>query len=158
MVADAGPLIALARLNLLGFLPQLFSQVLVTDSVLKECTRDKKYPEYQPIRHAVTQGYLDVVKKRMPRQPKTWQLDAGETSVIALAQEHGTGVLIDDGAARSMARKLGLPLIGTCGVLLLAKEKRLVDDVAPLLDRLVSSGYFLGNQLRRTVLQLAGED
>jgi predicted nucleic acid-binding protein len=37
IIADAGPLIAFARLHQIGLLPQLFGRVLVTNIVFEEC-------------------------------------------------------------------------------------------------------------------------
>ena len=42
-----------------------------------------------------------------------------------------------------VARHLGLPLTGTLGILLLAKEKGLVTAVGPLIERLQASGLYL---------------
>ena len=41
VIADAGPLIAFARLHLIGLLPQIFGRVLVTDIVFADCAGDR---------------------------------------------------------------------------------------------------------------------
>ena len=38
VIADAGPLIAFARLRQLELLAQMFDSVLITDEVIRECT------------------------------------------------------------------------------------------------------------------------
>ncbi len=46
LVADSGPLIALARLDLLALPSQLFSEVLVTDTVWQEVIREPRPLEH----------------------------------------------------------------------------------------------------------------
>jgi predicted nucleic acid-binding protein len=67
-------------------------------------------------------------------------------------------VLIDESAGRSAAKKEGLVVIGVLGVLLEAKHQGLIGAVGPLLDQLqIRYHFFIGEQLRRQVLQAAGE-
>ena len=50
-----------------------------------------------------------------------------------------------------------MPLTGTLGLLLLAKERGLVAKLAPLLVELQEAGLYLGAALIDRVLRLAGE-
>jgi predicted nucleic acid-binding protein len=45
-------------------------------------------------------------------------LDAGEAAAIPLAERLGATVLCEDADGRSEARRRGLPVVGTLGVLL----------------------------------------
>jgi len=51
----------------------------------------------------------------------------------------------------------GLPTIGTVGLLVLAKQKKHLAAIKPLLDELTRSGYFLGESLIVSALTAAGE-
>ena len=65
--------------------------------------------------------------KRLPLLPATLRpaLGTGEREAICLAMEVQAGaILLDDEPARKIAAQLNLPLIGTAGVLILAKERR----------------------------------
>jgi predicted nucleic acid-binding protein len=55
-------------------------------------------------------------------------------------------------------RPLGLTLTGTVGVLLRAKERKLVPAVEPLIDQLRQGGIRLDDALVIEALELAGED
>lgn len=156
VIADAGPLIAFARLHQLDLLPQIFSRVLVTDIVLRECAGRADFPESPLIRMAVTTKQLELCTP-LDFSAFVQEIDAGEASAIAMAIESGCGVLMDDKAGRRMATHLGIPVIGTIGVLVLAKRKGLVSLVKPLLDNLVSSGYFLSEALLTAALTATGE-
>ena len=62
-----------------------------------------------------------------------------------------------DGPVIANNTPLGIPLTGTLGVLLLAKERGLVPLFAPLLDELHSAGLYLDPALVNQVLVLSGE-
>jgi predicted nucleic acid-binding protein len=86
------------------------------------------------------------------------RLDPGETEAIALALDAGIGrVILDDLPARRLALQLGLRVIGTAGVLLLAKQRGIVPALRPLLDALKASGFRLRKDVHDEVLNAAGE-
>ncbi len=155
VIADSGPLIALARLELLEILPKVFESILVPGTVVVECTAREEYPEGALIQSAIDNGWITLTED--PATPSPWNLDAGETGAIAIALEQGAGVLMDDQAGRRVAQRLGLHVIGTAGVLVLAKRRDLVVAVRPHLEALAGSGYFLSEPLMKTVLRLSGE-
>ena len=85
-------------------------------------------------------------------------LDRGEAEVIALAQELNADLaIVDERLARHHARRLGLTLTGTLGVLLKAKELGFVPAVGPLIDQLRLGGIRLGDAVVAEALKLAGE-
>ncbi len=155
IVADTGPLLALARIGQLGLLSALFQQVLLTPTVLAECEARPDRGEGRDIRDALAAGCFELLAPRdaLP----VLGIDPGETSALALALEHGAGVLMDDKAGRAVARQLGIAVIGSVGVLVLAKRKGLLPGVRPLLEALVEGGYFLGPELVKEAMRLADE-
>lgn len=87
-----------------------------------------------------------------------FELGAGERAALALALEIADClVLLDDAAARVVAKQLGVSTTGTLGVLLLAKERGLVPEVAPVLARLQQRGFRVTEAVRVRVLELAKE-
>lgn len=82
------------------------------------------------------------------------EVDAGEAAAIALARHHSSELLIiDDMAGRRLARRLGLSITGTVGVVLAAADAGLVSEPLDVLEELrVNGGLWLSdtflNQLR----------
>jgi predicted nucleic acid-binding protein len=66
-------------------------------------------------------------------------------------------VIIDNGLARRHAKRLGLTITGTVGVLLRAKSAGIIESVSPVLDELIESGFFISGDVCNEVLRLAGE-
>jgi predicted nucleic acid-binding protein len=84
-------------------------------------------------------------------------VDAGESEAIVLAYETRTRIILDDRKAREAARRLGIPVTGTVGLLLKAKEAGVVPAIRPLLDALDANQFRIGDALRAEALRLAGE-
>lgn len=155
IVADTGPLIALARLDLLSCLPALFRRIWITETVRAECSAQPGKAESGIIHAAIEKGILEVC----PHFPEytAWNIDAGESSVIVAARELDTGVLLDDRAGRKLALRLGLPTIGVLGVLVLAKRSGQITAIQPLTMTLVDSGYYLSQSVVEDALRIADE-
>jgi hypothetical protein len=85
----------------------------------------------------------------------SWICDTGPVIAASLGGE--AIVLMDDQAGRRVARQLGLPVVGTAGLLLLAKAQDQVQAVAPLLAALRDRGYWLSDALVAEVRRRAGE-
>jgi uncharacterized protein len=66
-------------------------------------------------------------------------------------------VILDDRPARRLADALGIPLIGTLGIVVAGKRRGLLPEVRPLLDALGATGFHVASDLMRQVLDDAGE-
>jgi hypothetical protein len=82
----------------------------------------------------------------------------GEAEAIALALELSDSLLlVDERAARDLARARGVRVLGSLGVLLEAKRRGRLPTVQPLLDSLRASGFWLDARTYSAVLEMAGE-
>jgi uncharacterized protein len=145
LIADAGPLIALARIDRLWLLPQIFPRAITTEIVWSECLANPSEVERTQLNRAVAEGWIERVP--IPALVHDWRLGSGETSAIALALAHQAAVLIDERAARCTAARLGLPLIGTVGLLILAKQKGLIRLAVAMIDVDHFKGFMAASDL-----------
>lgn len=158
VVADSGPLIALARLGLLGLLRNQFDEVLVADEVFAECTVHPHRPGAQAIDVARQTGlFACVAVSGVSHFAGDHLLDPGEAAALILAQERRCPVLVDERKGRRVALQLGIPVVGTVGVLLAARLAGDVGALAPLLDALASFGYRVPAEVAQGALRRAGE-
>lgn len=165
MIADAGPLIALARIDALDLLHRLFGRVIITTTVRDEILpAASTFPETEQLTHTLVQGWVEVVNEPQNRwHPLNPGIDAGEASAIKTAcywRDAGDAVLLvmDDRAGRLEAKAQGIALVGTVAMIGLAKTEGLIAAARPLLERLVQSGYFIGPSVMTAVLAEVGED
>lgn len=133
VVSNTGPLIALAQIDRFDLLRRLFGRIVIPPAVRAE------------IQDGGSEAALtaaDWITVRPPQDTLAAQLlgevlVAGESATIILASELGADlVLIDERTATRKARALGLPVIGTLGVLLLGKRAAHLSAIKPLLDSL----------------------
>lgn len=159
VVADAGPLIGLARIESLWLLEKLYRSVVIPPAVRDELQVNAPRPGSRVLLSALQRGRLTI---EAPPQSTELELlseilDPGEAEAILLARERSARLLIDERRGREVARRRGVQVIGTGGVLLAAKRAGAIDRIAPLMDRLTLEGYRVGADLRNKVLELAGE-
>lgn len=70
-------------------------------------------------------------------------MDKGESAAIALAKELQPDFLaIDEKKGREVAESIGIPIIGLVGILIVAKEHKIIQKVRPILDDLISIAGF----------------
>ncbi|MEW6690278.1 MAG: DUF3368 domain-containing protein [Pseudomonadota bacterium] len=156
-VCNTSPIQYLHQLGLLDLLKQLCGAIVVPPAVVDELAAGRALGVSLPDLAAV-----EWVKIRRPASqqalPLVTDLGAGEAEVLMLGLETpGTVVLLDDALARDIARAHHTPLKGTLGVLLEAKQRGLIHEVKPLLDRLQELRFRLAPHTRTAVLKLACE-
>lgn len=147
VISDASCLILLTNIGELSLLQQLYGAVITTSTVAAEY--GMPLPEWIKLEDA-----QDAYRQQL----LALQLDAGESSAIALALEKTSCTLIvDDNKARRVAEQMGMQLTGTLGVLLKAKRRGLIPVVKPLIERIRQTNFRLSAELETQVLRLAGE-
>jgi predicted nucleic acid-binding protein len=68
-----------------------------------------------------------------------------------------TLLLMDDLPARRLAQSLNIPVIGSVGLLLRAKEKGIIPAVRPLMEAMQSEEFRISHRVFTTILSAAGE-
>ena len=170
LIADASPLVALSLIDRLHWLPEIFGPVHVVGSVLQEVLTGQFDASESRIRMALDKGWLmttepdrsSATRIDLQQRPDWKLLDPGEADSIAyaMAQTHHPTppvLLMDERAGRSVCASLGLPVIGTAGLIVLAKERKLVSTAKPEFERLHSAGFWLAPEVVRVCLRRCGE-
>ena len=157
VVVNATPIIALALVGRLNLLQQLYDQVIVPPAVRDEILAGGPGAVGSGQMRQAT--WIRTVALQDPQRADLLSdLDRGEAEVLSLAQEVGADlVIIDERLARRHARRVGLRLTGTLGVLLKAKSLGFLTTVEPLVQQLRESGFHLSDAVVAKALELAGE-
>jgi predicted nucleic acid-binding protein len=139
IVSNAGPLIALAKIERFELLRKLFSKLYIPQAVYDEVVvigagrAGAKETEQAVGDWIKVQEVKDIV---MVKSLLT-KLGKGESEAIALALETKADlVLLDDYKARATAEFMGLNMTGSVGMLNKVQKEGLISDLRPLLDEL----------------------
>ena len=89
---------------------------------------------------------------------ENYNLGKGETAVLSLALTISESrILLDDYAARKCAKALNLQMLGTGGLLILAKRKNLISPVSEAIEKVRFSGLWLSDEIIKLIKEKAGE-
>lgn len=152
IISNSTPVIGLSILGKLPLLAELFDEVHISNAVYQEVVHSNSPRQYgrNELEQLVSKDVFKLYHVENSRLVKKLygKLHEGELEVIVGAKELGLQfVVIDEHAARTLAKTFLLQPIGTIGVLLLSKKKGKIEKVKPLLDMLKSHGFFISNKL-----------
>jgi predicted nucleic acid-binding protein len=159
VVADTSVILNLCRVQHEHLLQQLFKRVLIPAEVAGEFARLTKIQKR--FSGLVLPNWIEILPapKLFPTEVIEAQLDIGESAAIALCLNQKADVLlIDEKVGREVATRLGVRTVGILGILVEARDQKLISSMKVLLDRLESeANFWISSDLRLRVLQLAGE-
>lgn len=157
LVVNASPWIFLGKVDRHELLRIATPSVAIPNAVVEE-VQAGLLPSEPPHRR-ILPPWVDVLEDvPVPLEIAAWDLGAGESQVLARVSERpGRIAVVDDLQARRCARILGLPVLGTLGIILLAKREGVIERARPLVEHLLRVGLYLGEDLVRTVLAEVGE-
>lgn len=155
--ANSSPLIILSRGGFLDLLRLVAQEVIVPSTVAAEV--QQRGPDDLTLQALRSTLWLNLVQAPpIPTAIEAWDLDPGESSVLARALGHpGTEATVDDLKARRCAASLGIPVRGTVGVVLLAKQRRAIPAARPVIEDLRRSGLYLSERVMNESLARVGE-
>jgi len=156
VILNNTPLVALWLLDHFPVLLALYETVWIPRAVEVEFLATDTVARQRAL---TSSPWIQTIDLRNPKSALAYTgLDRGEAEVLALAIEHDAKlVVIDERKGRQYAQRLGLPVTGTLGLLLLAKEKGMISQLSPLLYQLQTAGLYFHPTLLHKILVLAEE-
>jgi predicted nucleic acid-binding protein len=138
VIADTGPINYLLMIGHIGILPALFERVILPASVKDELA-DPDAPELVRKWIADPPRWLDIRQTSGP--DAVADLGAGETGAITIAVElHADMLLMDERRGVRAARRLGIEVTGTLGILSRAGQRGII-DLAEAFNRLKQTSF-----------------
>jgi predicted nucleic acid-binding protein len=149
--------ILLAKVGLLDVLQHLGAPVVIPKPAALEIQRGS--PSDPAVQALANANWLVTVDPGpIPQTVLAQNLGPGESAVIAYALANpGSGVLLDDQGARSVAAALAIPHQGTLALVVLAKTRGLITAARPVVDQLRQQGMYLSDQVANQALSQVGE-
>ena len=154
VVSDSGPIFSLAIIDKLGILNKLFDEIYIPKAVWEELTRDKTTDHYQRI----VEYFEHQVKEISGFNELTFIMDYGESESLILYKETNADyLLIDDKKARKIAENFGMQCIGTIGILSIARDNGLIDELKPLFKMFIENRRYYSLHLLNAILKKHNE-
>lgn len=145
IISDSTCLIGLERIQMLEVLPALFDPIVIPPEVNREF--GTMLP-WLTVEAPLNQAFLTSLKL---------MVDDGEAEAIALAYEKHWKIILDDLQARKVAKRLGVSMIGTVGIVVQAKQHGIISAIKPVLLQLEQQNFYISEQLKKGALSLVGE-
>lgn len=147
VISNTSCLIALDNIQMLPILKKLYKNIYITEEVSWEFGENLE--DWIEIRRVKDKNYMNILNNL---------IDLGEASTVALSLETANSLMIlDDQKARKVAKTLELNFTGLLGVVLRAKERKIIDSVQEVINKLKSAGFRISEKMEAEVLRLANE-
>lgn len=147
IISDTSCFIVLQNIGELDLLQKVYGEVLTTEIVAGEFGED--LPEWVKIKSP---------KDKIRQTLLELQIDKCEASAIALALEtKDATVILDDLKARKVAERLALEVAETLGVIIKAKNEKVIYSIRPLLNKLSATNFHLSKAIEAEALRQANE-
>ena len=159
VVSDTTPIISLLKIDKLSLLPEMFEEILVPEAVYKELTANSAFEEeakiishssFIKIREVSNMDNVQILQRATG-------LDKGESEAIILADEVDADLLLmDENQGRNVAKRMGINITGTIGILINAYQSGLLnrESVLSCIGDLKNSRRFISDALYDELLQI----
>ena len=133
VIVNSTPLIALCHVNQLSVLKQLYGEIIIPKAVYDEISVKEDSICKRNVDESLDWIHVQEIKNIMAKTMFKSQLHDGEVEVMILAMEQQADVVvIDDQNAKKYAKYLELPVTGTLGVLMRAKQEGYLYELKPV--------------------------
>lgn len=156
-ILNASPIILLGKADLLKTISPLAKSWIIPKGVVREVEKKRSI---EPYLSSLSYNSKVVQESSSTTHPliAAWDLGQGESEVLTLALEKdGVCVVLDDLQARKCAALFDIPLIGSIGLIILAKRKGLIDLAKPIIERLKAAGLHIDNTMLERIYLRIGE-
>jgi predicted nucleic acid-binding protein len=152
VVADTSVLCYLVLIEQVELLPHLFGQISIPQAVYRELKAEKAPVQLQQWMTRLP-TWLKIYSVTLTADVILEGLHSGEREAILLAEELKANLIIlDEKAARQIARERGLNLTGLLGILDYSATRQLI-DLPTVLERLQQTTFRASPRLLRSLLE-----
>ncbi|HIP50599.1 MAG TPA: DUF3368 domain-containing protein [Campylobacterales bacterium] len=156
IISDTTTLIILGKLKKYDLLSNLFSKIYIPPEVMNEVSKKS-----DGVAEQIKELDLFEVKNISDMQLFHFLdgvLDKGESEAIVLANELNMILLIDEKKGRSIAKDMGLEIIGLLGVLILNVKKKYIsqEEAKSILENIKALQFRVSKKLEESFLMAIG--
>jgi len=158
VVSDTTAISNLIRIGEVRLLEILYKEILLPKAVYDELLILEQFNI--DISTILEKDFFKVVEVQNFKllEELSIDLDKGEAEAIVLAiEKQADYLLIDEIKGRKIATEKLIPIIGTLGVLIKARQEKLIDSVRAKMNDLKSIGFWINQSLFDRIAKLEDE-
>lgn len=159
-VINASPTILLAKAGLIELVPRLTARLVIPQPVASEILNTRNQDAAASWLRQSGKMYILPAGGEPAALSKLGIADIGpgERAVISWAATNpGFVAVLDDLEDRNVAHRMGIPLMGTVGVVLRLKKAGVISTAQPALQAIRAAGGYFSDKLFAAALKQAGE-
>lgn len=159
VIADTTPLISLMKIGHLDLIHKLFGEVQIPNAVFDELVYNTKFlEESKQIRECpfIIKTEVDNMEA-VDLLRRSSGLDAGESEAIILSDtENADFLLMDEIKGRQVAKQMGIQIMGTIGMLMVAYKECLLSktEINDCITVLKTTGRHISDSLYQQLLSV----
>ncbi|NEQ67798.1 MAG: DUF3368 domain-containing protein [Symploca sp. SIO2D2] len=151
IISDTSAICYLLIINQIDILPALYTSIIIPQAVADELSASES-PSVVQSWISQPPHWLQIQIIELTQELELETLDLGEREAIVLAERMKANlVILDDKAARRIAAKRGLKIIGLLGVIKDAAKAQLL-DVEVTFEQLQAAGFWVAPSLLQRLL------
>ena len=143
-VIDTSVLIICEKIGILSLLNLLFDPIICPSQVIREYGAT---PQKLEISDCYNKQIFSLLSSDL-------NLGAGEAAAISLSFSLGSWLLIDDLRGRKIARDMGIPIMGTIGIIGKLRAQGLINNAYDKGCEMKEKGYWIAEELLQQLLSL----
>lgn len=159
VISDTTPIISLLKINHLDLLEKLFGFVQIPKGVFSELTENQRFQNeakivkessFIKIINEIDENYVSLLRR-------STGLDLGESEAIYLSDNGKADLLLmDEALGREVAKRMGIKIMGTIGILTIAYEDSLISktEIKEAIDTLKNSGRHISERLYEQLMNM----
>lgn len=155
VISNTTPIISLCSVGYEFILKELFRKIVIPQAVDIELrSLDKpgshfSHLEWVEVVSVQNEDFVMFLRK---------DIDKGEAETIALARQMNADVvIIDENVGYQIARHFGLSVVRTLSILEVAKNKRIISRIRPIVEQIVQRGRWYSKSVIEKFLGDVGE-
>ena len=154
IVSDSTTLIVLGRIKRYDLLENLFGKIYIPSEVMREVSRKSDGVSHQIMAHTLFE--IKSITDRNTLKLLDGLLDKGESEAIVLARELQCILLIDEKKGRTVAKNMGLDMIGLLGVLIVNVKREAITrtEAIEVLNKIKNEKFRVSKKLEAHFLEV----
>lgn len=156
IISDSSAVISLINIEEFGLLKLFSNKIILVQEVYDEISLDQGAKT--ALDKEIEAGYIEIqtYKNKIIFEEINIILDDGESASIALAIESKRALIIDEKKGRTLAKNLGVEIIGLVGIIrfLYLEDKIDKDQTLKIIEKLNRSDFRISARLLEMILKI----